>query len=116
MFTAYVVVVAATAAANLAAAAADFLRVEWILGNMTRYGVPHSWLYPLGAAKAAGAVGLLAGLVVPALGIAAAAGLVLYFVGAVISVTRARWYSHLPFPAFFLLLAACSLALGLASA
>lgn len=115
MFTAYVVVVLATAAANLAAAVADFLRAGWILGNMTKYGVPHSWLYPLGAAKAAGALGLLAGLVVPALGIAAAAGLVLYFVGAVVTVARARWYSHLPFPTIFLLLAAGSLALGLAA-
>ncbi|GIH79699.1 DoxX family protein [Planobispora longispora] len=111
MFTAYVVVTVTTAAGNVAAAIVDFARAGWVLGNMSKYGVPHSWIYPLGAAKAAGALGLLAGLAVPAIGIAAAAGLLLYFAGAVFTVARAHWYSHLPYPALFLLLAAGSLAL-----
>ncbi|MGP4016448.1 DoxX family protein [Saccharopolyspora sp. 5N708] len=115
MFTAYVIVAVLTAVANIGAAAVDFLRSEWVLGNMTSYGVPHSWLFPLGALKAAGALGLLVGLGVPQIGIAAAVGLVLYFVGAVIAVMRARWYSHIRYPAPFLLLAVGSLALGLAA-
>ncbi|MFW5417825.1 DoxX family protein [Nocardiopsis sp. CNT-189] len=116
MFTAYVVAAVATAAANAAAAIADFARSGWILGNMTAYGVPHSWLYPLGAAKAAGAVGLLAGLAVPPVGIAAAGCLLLYFTGATATVLRARAYSHLVFPGVFLLLAAVTLGLQLAVA
>ncbi|MPZ85472.1 MAG: DoxX family protein [Actinophytocola sp.] len=115
MFTAYVVVVVATAASNIAAATADFLRVEWILGNMSKYGVPLAWVHPLGAAKAAGALGLLAGIAAPAIGVAAAAGLLLNFVGAVVTVARARWYSHLPYPSLFLLMAAGALALRLAA-
>ncbi|WP_216208750.1 DoxX family protein [Amycolatopsis aidingensis] len=116
MFTAYLVVTLLTAAANLAAALADFLRAEWILGNMDAYGLPRSWINPLGVLKAAGALGLLAGFAVPALGIAAAAGLVLYFLGAMLTVARARWYRHLGYPGVFLLLAAGSLTLHLLAA
>ncbi|GAB3845637.1 DoxX family protein [Dactylosporangium cerinum] len=93
-----------TAALTIAAAAADFVRPQWILANMSRYGVPHAWLPVLGAVKAAGGLGLLAGLAVPALGLAAAAGLVLYFLGAVGTVVRARCWSHLPSPGLFLAL------------
>ena len=50
--------------------------------------VPHSWLPFLGGALAAGALGLLAGLFVPLVGILAATGLVLYFVGALIAHLR----------------------------
>ena len=110
----FVAIIGLTAIANLAAAAVDFLRVQWVVDNMTKYGVPHSWLVPLGALKAAGGVGLLAGIAVPPLGAAAALGLVLYFVLAVITVVRSRWYSHLPFPAAFLLLAVGALVVRLA--
>ncbi|MET7861976.1 DoxX family protein [Micromonospora taraxaci] len=50
--------------------------------------VPHSWLPRLGAALAAGSLGLLAGFAVPLLGTLAAAGLVLYFVGALVAHLR----------------------------
>jgi hypothetical protein len=103
-----------TATANIAAAAVDFLRAPWIVDNMTKYGIPHSWLFPLGAVKAAGAAGLLVGIAVPPIGAAATIGLLLYFVGAIIAVVRARWYSHIPFPAAFLILAASSLVVQLA--
>jgi hypothetical protein len=114
MATAFVVITGLTAAANIAAAGVDFLRIRWVVDNMASYGIPHSWLFPLGAAKLAGAVGLLVGIAVPVIGLAAALGLVLYFVGAVLAVARARWYHHLPFPAAFFLLAAASFALRLA--
>ncbi|WP_106176964.1 DoxX family protein [Prauserella shujinwangii] len=115
MFTAYVVVVVVAAAANVAAAVADFVRAEWILANMTRYGIPHRWIHPLGAAKAAGAAGLLAGLAYPPIGIAAAAALLGYFVGAVGTVVRARCYGDLRYPGAFLVLAVAALALRLAA-
>ena len=115
MFTAYVVVTVLAAIANTFAAAVDFNRAGWVVANMTRYGLPHSWLSPLGALKAAGALGLVVGIGVPMIGVAASVGLVLYFVGAVAAVTRARQTSHLAFPSVFLLLAMGSLALRLAS-
>jgi hypothetical protein len=111
---ALVLITAITAAANIAAAIVDFLRAPWILVNMTRYGIPHSWLFSLGVLKAMGGAGLLVGIAVPWVGVAAALGLALYFVGAVVTVVRARWYSHIAFPGAFLLLATTTLALRLA--
>ncbi len=35
---------------------------------------------------------------VPSIGVAASLGLVLYFIGAVVTVVRSGWYSHLRFP------------------
>lgn len=111
MFTFYVVVTFLAAAANLYAASNDFRRVGWVLENMDRLGISRTWLPTLGVLKAAGAVGLLVGIAMPSLGIAAASGLVLFFLGAIASTFRVRWYSHLPFPATWLLLAAGALIL-----
>ncbi|GAA2815009.1 DoxX family protein [Saccharopolyspora taberi] len=113
MFTAYVVVAVATALANGVASAVDFRQGPWILANLEKCRVPRSWLYPLGAAKTAGALGLLAGLAVPPLGIAAAACLTAYFVGAVITVLRARAWSQVAYPTLYLALSAATLALAL---
>ena len=74
----------------------------WVTDNLVDYGVPRSWWVWLGTAKALGAVGLVAGIWVPVAGVAAAAGLVLYFTGAVLTVVRARAYAHLPFPVLYL--------------
>ena len=114
MFTAYIIVIVLTAAANTYAAIVDFRRPQWVLDNMTNWGGSHSWLFTLGALKAAGALGLLVGIGVPSIGIAAAIGLVLFFVGAIAVVVRAGWYSHLPWPVTYLLLAIGSLALQFA--
>ncbi|MQA86605.1 MAG: DoxX family protein [Streptosporangiales bacterium] len=114
MFTAFVVVTVLTTAANTSAATVDFIRSEWLLVNMTKTGVPHSWLFPLGALKVAGALGLLAGIGVPLIGVAASVGLVLFFVGAIVTVMRGHAYSLIPYPASFLLLAVGSLVLRLA--
>jgi hypothetical protein len=114
MFTAYVIGTIFAAAANIYAAIVDFRRPQWVLDNMTKWGGSHSWLFTLGVLKAAGALGLLVGIGVPLIGIAAAVGLVLFFVGAIAVVVRARWYAHLPWPSTYLLLAFGSLALRLA--
>jgi DoxX-like family len=114
MFTAYVVVTGLTAAANTFAATVDFTRPQWLLANMARARVPQSWLFPLGALKAAGALGLLIGIGVPALGVAAATGLVLFFIGALVTHFRARYWDIAP-PVAFLLLAIGSLVLRVAS-
>ncbi len=52
-----------------------------IMPGMAKAGVPVSWLrFPIGTLKVLGALGLLAGLWLPPLGVAAAAGLVIYFI------------------------------------
>jgi DoxX-like family len=112
MSAAYVIVAAAAALANGIAATLDAARSKWVLDNMTRLGVPHSQMLPLGALKLAGAAGLLLGIAVPAIGIAAAVGLVLFFIGAIATAIRARWYAHIPYPSGYLALAAASLVLG----
>ena len=81
---------------------------------MAKANVPQSWLVSLGALKAAGALGLLVGIGVPPLGVAAAIGLVLFFLGAIITHFRARYWNIAP-PVAFLLLAAGSLVLRAAS-
>jgi hypothetical protein len=66
------------------------------------------------ALQAAGAAGLLAGLLgVPVIGVAAASGLVLFFAVALAVHLRARAYRSLPSPLFFLALAAATLVLTL---
>jgi DoxX-like family len=115
MFTAYVIVTVLAAAANAYAATQDFSRSEWIVDNMTRLGVPQSQLFTLGALKVAGALGLLAGIAVPAIGLAAAVGLVLFFVGAIATAIHAHWYAHLSYPAAFLVLASAALVLRIAA-
>jgi DoxX-like family len=113
MQTAYVTVTVLTVVANLAIALADVLRARFVLANSASVGVPESWLVPLGLVKAAGAAGLLVGLAgVPLIGTAAAAGLVLFFVGAVLTHLRARNYA-LGFPGAFLALAVAAFVLSL---
>jgi hypothetical protein len=117
VFTAYVVVTLLAIAANTFSGVAALIHWKRIIPGMAQAGVPESWLSTLGALKTAGAVGLLLGLVgVPLVGTAAAIGLVLFFIGAVVTHLSTRDYS----PQFglaigFLLLAVAALVLGLAS-
>ena len=115
MFTAYVVVTLIAIAASTLVAVANFMRLKFVLITAAKVGVPESWLPMLGTLKAAGAFGLLVGLIgAPLIGTAAAAGLILYFVGAIITHLRIRDYSIGP-AATFLLLAVAALVLGLVS-
>ncbi|GGV14117.1 membrane protein [Actinomadura cremea] len=115
LFTTYVVVTVATIAANAGMAAADFAKAPIVLANSAEVGLPASWVPYLGALKAAGAAGLLLGLVgVPFIGIAAAIGLVLFFVGAVAVHVRTRVFHNLAFPGGYLALAVASLVLAVA--
>jgi hypothetical protein len=81
---------------------------------MAKAGVPESWMTTLGVLKTAGALGLLVGIDVPVIGIAAAVGLIVFFVGAIIAHLRGRDYSLGP-AMLFLLLAVAALAARLAS-
>src|SRR6266542_3405206 len=114
MFTAYLVVTVLAPAANIFSATLDFIRFKHILINMARVGVCESWITMLGVLKAAGALGLLVGIRVPLIGTAGAVGLVLFFVGAIITHLRARDYSF-GLEVVFLLLAVAALALRLAT-
>jgi hypothetical protein len=114
MFTAYLVVTVLTAAANIFSATCDFVRYKQVSIAMAKAGVPESWMTMLGILKAAGALGLLVGIGVPLIGTAAAVGLTLFFIGAIIVHLRARDYSLGP-AIVFLLLAVATLALRVAS-
>ncbi len=112
MTTVYVVVTLLTIAANVGVAVVDVVAPAVPSRNAAEVGVPAAWLPWLAAAKAAGGVGLLVGFWVPLLGIAAAVGLVLFFVGAVAAHIRARVFHNIGFPLAYLALAVGSLALA----
>ncbi|MFJ9173571.1 DoxX family protein [Streptomyces sp. NPDC102360] len=83
-----------------------------VVEPLVSYGVPETWWPRLAAAKLLGAAGLLVGLAVPAIGVAAAIGLALYFVGAVITVLRVRSYKTVAFPVLYLAPVVATLAVG----
>lgn len=115
MSTVYVITTVTAILANAGIAVADLVKARFVLANSAEVGVPQSWLPWLAALKAAGAAGLLLGLMgVPFIGVAAAAGLVLFFIGAVVAHIRARVYHNIAFPGGYLALAAASLVLAVA--
>jgi hypothetical protein len=113
MVIAYLVVTVCTILANAGIAVADFAKADAVLANSAEVGVPRSWLPLLATLKAAGAAGLLLGLLgAHAIGLAAASGLVAFFVGAIVAHLRARVWYNLAFPGAYLALAVASLTLG----
>ncbi|MBL1075049.1 DoxX family protein [Nocardia sp. 2] len=91
-----------------------FNRSEFVVEPLQQYGVPQTWWTWLALAKSAGALGLIAGFLIPAVGVAAAVGLILYFAGAVLTTLRARSYGTAVFPVLYLVPAAATLILQLA--
>jgi hypothetical protein len=115
---ALLVVTLLTAVVNVGIAVADLTGARFVLANSARVGVPRSWLPWLATLKLAGAAGLLLGLFVAALrplGVAAACGLVLLYLGAIVFHLRARVLYNLAFPGFCLATAVASLALTVSS-
>jgi uncharacterized membrane protein YphA (DoxX/SURF4 family) len=99
MSTAYLTVTLIAVAANGFSGIAALLHMQAIVPGMAKAGVPVSWLtFPIGTLKTAGALGLAAGLALRPLGVAAAIGLVLFFVCAIYTHIRASDYS----PQFYL--------------
>jgi hypothetical protein len=115
MSTTYVVVTVLAAMMVGFSAGSVFFRAKWVVEPLAEYGVPRSWWPWLGTAKAAGSVGLLVGLAVPAVGVVAGVALVAYFTGAVITVLRARSYTHVPFPLVYVAPVVGSLMVGQAA-
>jgi hypothetical protein len=111
MSVAYVAVTVATVVATGGIGVAAATRAPFVLKFMSEVGIPESWVSKLAILKLAGALGLLAGLAVRPIGIAAGVGLVLYFVGAVLTHIRARVFYNIGFPAAYLGLSIASLAL-----
>ncbi|MGW0178210.1 DoxX family protein [Nocardia sp. NPDC003345] len=116
MNTTFVVVTVLAALWVGFSAVSTFIGAEWVVKPLAEYGVPQSWWPWLATVKTAGALGMLAGVFVPALGVAAAIGLIGYFLGAVVTVLRARAYSHIAYPLLYLVPVAAALALGYAAA
>lgn len=89
-----------------------FTKAKWVVEPLAQYGVLQAWWPWLATAKAAGAVGLVVGVFVPAIGVAAAIGIAVYFAGAVITVLRAKAFAHVAFPVIYAAPAVVALALG----
>ncbi|MEU1347668.1 DoxX family protein [Streptomyces sp. NPDC005786] len=115
MFIAYVVVAILLSLLLLASARGDITRDPKITDNLKALGVPDSWFVPLGLIKIAGALGLLVGIAYRPLGVAAAIGVVLYFLGAVITHLRAGDKKGVGAPAVIMLVSVAPLVLGIAT-
>ncbi|MFE5536489.1 DoxX family protein [Streptomyces sp. NPDC056492] len=114
MFIAYAVVAGLLALVLTASATFTLQRNEAVVASMRKVRVPDSWLPRLAVLKAAGAMGLVAGLWVTPLGVAAAVGVTLYFIGAVISHLRVKDFELDP-AAVLTLVAAAALVLRVAA-
>lgn len=88
MFIATVIVSLIFAAALTASAVGKFTQQESPMAVMDTVGFPRDKVWLLGVAEVAGAVGLIIGLWWWPLGVAAAIGTLLYFVGAIIAHVR----------------------------
>ncbi|OBB69780.1 DoxX family protein [Mycobacterium sp. 852014-50255_SCH5639931] len=115
MYTAYLVVTIIAVALDGFSGVSALLQFAPIIPPMRRAGVPLSWLrFPIGTLKTLGALGLVAGLWVPAIGIAAAAGLTIFFICAMYTHVLANDISgQFVFAGFLLTLNAATFALTL---
>ncbi|MFF0466893.1 DoxX family protein [Micromonospora zamorensis] len=88
MYAAYVTVTILASVFTGVAAVTYLIGHDYPKAQMDMKRLPRSWMPKLGTALAAGSLGLLVGFAVPPLGALAAAGLVLYFIGALIAHLR----------------------------
>lgn len=113
MHTAYLVVTIFAIGLNGFSGLSALVHFAPIIPPMQRAGVPVSWLtFPIGTLKTLGALGLIAGLWIPPIGIAAAAGLIIFFVCAMYTHVLANDMSgQFAFAGFLLALNAATFAL-----
>jgi hypothetical protein len=117
MRTAYLIVTAIAIAFDGFSGVSALLHFAPIMGPMRRAGVlPLSWLrFPIGTLKTLGALGLIVGLWIPAIGVAAAAGLTIFFICAMYTHVLANDISgQFAFAGFLLALNAATFALTVA--
>ena len=86
---------------------------EHVVRSYARVGVPEDKLDRLAIVLLAGAAGLVLGLLWAPIGVAAAIGVVCYFIGAVAFHIRAGDVKNMPTPIVYLATAAVALALHL---
>ncbi|OZD65726.1 hypothetical protein CH263_12495 [Rhodococcus sp. 06-1059B-a] len=115
MFIATGVVSVVLAVVLVISARGKLVRDPSIIPTMQTVRIPERLLPILASLEIAGALGLVVGLVWWPIGVAAAAGVVLYFVGAVIAHVRVRDFSGIAPSAVLGLAAAAALALRLSS-
>lgn len=92
MHVAYIAITILVALANIYAAALNFTGAESVKVVASHVQVSQKWMIPFGILLASGALGLLAGLALPILGVVAAIGLVLYFICALYTHLRVHDY------------------------
>ncbi len=116
MFIAYVVVGALLALALIGSGSAKLAKNKTIVETITGLGVPLGMFPLLAACELAGALGLIVGIWWAPLGIAAAIGVVLYFICAVGAHLRKSDFKGVPNAAVMLVVAAIGLALRVLAA
>ena len=112
----YVVCAVLLAVVLVGSGLAKLTRDQRVRASLDQAQVPHSWYAPLAAVEFAGALGLCVGIAVRPLGVAAAVGVVLYFVGAVVAHLRVRDTAGAGVPAGLVALAAAALVASVVSA
>jgi uncharacterized membrane protein YbjE (DUF340 family) len=115
MFVATVIVSVLLAALLAFSAIRKLTHREEVVQSYARAGVPEDKLNYLAIILLAGAAGLILGLVWAPIGVAAAIGVILYFLVAVAFHIRANDAQHLPTPLALAVIAAASLILRLAT-
>lgn len=113
MFSAYLTCTCLAALACAYAVYLNITRASMIVDTADRLNIPQSVMIPFGILLGSAGVALLAGIAVPGLGTAAAAGLVAYFVIALGAHVRAHDF-QVTWPLIYLSLATAALATGLA--
>ena len=114
MSLAYAVVNFSLAAALASCAFAEFTLFDELPAQMAKAKVPLAWLPVLATVKVVALVGILAGFWVPAVGTAAAIGVAVYFVGAIVKHVAAN-DSNVLAAIVFLVLACAALTLRVAA-
>lgn len=106
MFAVYVTVNVLAVVVTAIAAVTYLIGHEYPKAQARMKRLPPSWVPRLGLLLAAGSAGLLVGLAVPWIGTLAAAGLVLYFTGALVAHLRVGSRNLAGWAVFFVIVVA----------
>jgi uncharacterized membrane protein len=115
MFLASIIVSALLALAVGGSGINKLIKNETVMKGMDVVRVPRNRVWMLGVLEVAAAVGLLVGIFWWPIGVAAAIGVIIYFIGAVIAHLRVSDTKGLTAPAVLLVLAIAALVLRLLS-
>ncbi|WP_262699531.1 MULTISPECIES: DoxX family protein [Streptomyces] len=115
MFVGYVIAAVLVTVMLVFSGRGLIVKDERVMASLSAVQVSDSWRLPLAAVKFAGALGLAAGIVFRPLGIVAAVGVVLFFLGAVGAHLRVKDGKGAAFPVALVVVSAAPLLFGLAS-